>query len=515
MKKYPLLKILGFTTVALFAVSCEFSFGGGDSSMSIINTGELEKVSSKHTLDDLNESRGKSSFLTKGKKKILILPITVKGYERNATESNKENIIKTFFGDASETAWNSVSSFYYKSSYGKLDISGTVADWYDCGYTAEEIASLGDESQATGVRTILNAAVDAYKKTSGSDCSEFDYDQDGYIDGVWMIYSCPNYTNDTQLSKKTFWAYTYWNNDSVADPTNPVANAFCWGSYDFMFDGYGIWKLDAHTYIHETAHMMGAEDYYDYYGNCCPMGCIDMLDYNIIDHNAFTKFEMGWVTPYLVTEDRLNEETKTATLTLRPSQSTGDCVIIPTSNGWNGSVFDEYMMIEYYSPTGLNLKDSTTRYKGYPLGFSEYGVRIYHVDARLAKISNLKATGYTNEIETSTTTYTDLAHSNTPYLDDGHPSKNWINGTKDRSYCLIQEMDCYLKRNFAINNPNNIASNSSLFQTGDIFSFEEYKDSFPNKTTMNDGSEFSWYISFGKMSASGIEVTFSLEAPEV
>lgn len=504
MKKRTLFKILGFLSVALLTASCEFSFGGETSSRPIINTGDYVKTESSNTLHDLNKVRGKESFLPKGKKKILVLPITVKGYERNASDLTKENIEKTFFGDANETGWNSVSSFYYKSSYGQFELTGTVADWYECGYTAEEIVALGNESDASGTRRILNAAVEAYKTANDTDCSEFDFDKDGYIDGVWMIYSAPNYTHLSSLSKETFWAYTYWNGED-ANPSSPVANAFSWASYDFMYEGYGLFKLDAHTYIHETGHMLGADDYYDYNNWACPMGCIDMMDYNIIDHNAFTKFEMGWVKPYVITTE--------GELTLRPSQSTGDCVLIPTTNGWNGSVFDEYIMLEYYSPTGLNLKDSTTRYMGYPLGFSEYGVRIYHVDARLCKISAM-GISYTDEIASNPSLvdfyFTDIAHSNTPSSVEGE-SRNRLND----QYRLIQEIDCTNKRNFGKKNPNNIADNSTLFQTNDVFSFEAYKDSFADIKKMNDGSEFDWYVSFGKMSASGIELKFSHEVLEV
>ena len=37
---------------------------------------------------------------------------------------------------------------------------------------------------------------------------------------------------------------------------------YCFASMDFMFEGYGKTGLDAHTYIHETGHAMGLNDYY-------------------------------------------------------------------------------------------------------------------------------------------------------------------------------------------------------------------------------------------------------------
>ncbi|MFA6662467.1 MAG: hypothetical protein WCS56_05495, partial [Bacilli bacterium] len=63
--------------------------------------------------------------------------------------------------------------------------------------------------------------------------------------------------------------------------------------------GKGI--VDAHTFIHETGHLLGAEDYYNYRGTSQPLGGLDMMDYNIGDHNLWTKMEYGWVDPIVVT----------------------------------------------------------------------------------------------------------------------------------------------------------------------------------------------------------------------
>jgi hypothetical protein len=306
----------------------------------------------------------------------------------------------------------------------------------------------------------------------------------------------------------TFWAFTTWaNNDS--DKSSPMANTYCWASYDFMYEGYGTSKVDAHTFIHETGHMMGLEDYYSYKDSSndafsAPMGCIDMMDYNIIDHDAYSKFAYGWVNPYKIDH--------AGTLTLRPSESTGDCAIIPTSGGWNGNAFDEYMMIEYYTPTGLNESDSESRYEGtYPLGFSENGIRIYHVDSRLCVInSSYVGVRYTDTVISTGTTGTILANSNTygeDYMDTA------------KSPALIQEMDCTSKRNFALTENSlpqgtkisdyYIAGNSTLFQNGDSFSFSSYKASFPygSSNRMNDGNTLPFKVSFSNETSFGVTLT--------
>ena len=42
----------------------------------------------------------------------------------------RQNIQKAFFGTESETGWESLKSYYSESSYGKLNIDGTVTNWY-------------------------------------------------------------------------------------------------------------------------------------------------------------------------------------------------------------------------------------------------------------------------------------------------------------------------------------------------------------------------------------------------
>ena len=95
-----------------------------------------------------------------------------------------------------------------------------------------------------------------------------------------------------------------------------------------------------------------------------------MMDFNIIDHNAYSKYALGWIKPYVVTG--------ATTITLKPSATSGQAILLPTStNGWNGSAFDEYMLLEFYTPTLLNKKDSDSAYPdNEQRGFTVNGIRM-------------------------------------------------------------------------------------------------------------------------------------------
>src|SRR5574344_831383 len=281
-----------------------------------------------------------------------------------------------------------------------------------------------------------------------------------------------------------------------------------------MFEGYGSNKLDAHTFIHESGHMMGLDDYYDYGRDAdgdgeadyvaSPMGGIDMMDLNIVDHNAFSKFSLGWVKPYVVTGNE-----GSLSLTLKPSATNSDsnCVIFPTGDGWNGSAFDEYIMMEYYTPTGLNESDATVAYSTRPKAMTQSGVRIYHVDARMIKevynsvTKKLSDGGFTDGVVSNSTTMTEQAFSN----------------TKEQSYDatinLIQELD-HKGRNFAKEfsvsaTSYYVADNDTLWQNGDSFNFSTYASQFPKKTTMDDGTAFPYQVAFSGASTSGITLTIT------
>ena len=63
-----------------------------------------------------------------------------------------------------------------------------------------------------------------------------------------------------------------------------------WVSYDFVndkyLDFYNYNKLDTHTFVHESGHLLGLNDYYCYdtENTWDPAGVLDMQSYNVGDH---------------------------------------------------------------------------------------------------------------------------------------------------------------------------------------------------------------------------------------
>ena len=323
-------------------------------------TGYIKPTLSEQPLRDeaykFNFTRGLPSI---GEPKVLVIPVEFTDYP--APSTMVEDLETAFFGTSSETGWESLQSYYYKSSYGKLNITGTVLEPYNTGkksttYTYDSYADY----------EIIKDALEYYDSTINYD--DYDTDKDGYIDSIYIIY-----TRDYNETSDLWWAYTYeYFTESIEYYDNVEADFYIFMSYQFFFDELNekTIKYNCETLIHETGHLLGLDDYYDYDEGNGPDGGIgggDMMDFNVGDHNAYSKLILGWVSPYVITGNSL-------TISLNSFEQSGDCIII--AKNWNGSVFSEYFIIDFYTPTGLN-----EFCKGYNGLFSTSGIRIYHINA--------------------------------------------------------------------------------------------------------------------------------------
>lgn len=487
--------------------------------------GVIKYAGQQITLELVGENNGVVYTGATGDQNIVVVPVmfnditltelqTAKNnydweVDYSSESAIKENIRKTFFGESNETGWESVASYMKKSSYGKLNLTGEVTDVFTYNKSFKNFLDATDTSDYSDyfdpTWDVTEAAKD-WVKSKYTDYNErFDKDEDGYIDGIWLVYLTPFYSADSAESfyksqlgvsnsnytkkyeekvQNTMWAYVYWNYRSSAI-TFPDFDPYVygWASYSFAFEGYGESALDAHTFIHETGHMLGLDDYYNYSGSDSPLGGIDMHDANIGDDNAYSKYLLNWVTPQIVN--------KKGTYTLKPFESTGETFLIPAGN-FNDSPYDEYLLLEYYTPTGLNEKDSS----GYPGNdystFSTNGLKILHVDSRLAKMNS--STDEFIEYSDTFYQYSDdyysvLGHSNTP-------NYNVAENDTSRLITLISAREPS-SNNYYYTDVDS-ASDSDLFTKG---------KSVPSSYKFHDGSSLGFKITVTNVSDEGVTIT--------
>ena len=434
-----------------------------------------------------------------GNAKILVIPIWLTDSKNYIAVENKDtirnDIANAYFGTNEETGWRSVKSYYEEESQGRLTLDGTVSEWYT---DTNSSSTYGPESSGLQKTTeLVSKATKWYFDNHGSESKrDYDCDGDGYLDGVMLIYGAPNYSHLTNgNSKKNLWAYCYWLQDtSVKNRFNPGANAFFWASFDFMFGSNimashcGIsssykyasgdtahMNIDAHTFIHEMGHMFGLNDYYDYSGQYVPAGGFSMQDQNVGGHDPFSSFALGWGQAYVPTES--------VTIYLKPFTQSGEMIILsPSWNSYN-SAFDEYLVLEYYTADGLNDLDSTYNYCNVsPTGSRQSGIRLWHVDARLAVFK-----GY----DTSGDPIFEYANTTNPSSAAGGVTLLMSN-TYEGDYADYHQLQLIRNKKTTSYNSQTKFKAEHLFKQYDTFTMSDYSKQFVNSTKLNNNKSLGY-----------------------
>ena len=312
---------------------------------------------------------------TMGAPAVLVIPIAFS--DGNSLTAGNIDLLELAFGENGDYE-HSVAKYYNTSSYGQLNLDVTVLDsWYKPKYASTYYADLTDEEgYANGDQVLMDEILQELSKTM--DLSLFDSDGNTVIDAIVMI-------NNLTIQEDDFhWAYRYWNyyadDDGYYYEYDGVsANDYVWASYYFLHeytDDYGTDYSDTsvmntYTYIHEFGHILGADDYYDTSdaGNHPMDGC-DIMDGMFGDHNAYTKFNLGWITT-----SRLVVTGSRVTLTLEDFSKNGDTIILANNFDSTLGAYQEYYIVVYYTNNGLNSGDN-----GY---FSRDGIVVYHINATL------------------------------------------------------------------------------------------------------------------------------------
>ncbi len=404
-KKFSIL-LAFFLVISLsscFAFNSNYNKESSSSSEKTVSKVDFKDAETNSTfskanmnVDNVGAGFGYHYLPSSGSPKILVIPVECSDYSFEDYDSDwKTMLSNAFFGDSTNTGWESVSSFYEKSSYEQLKIEGEVSPAIKFNLTQMEMIKQYENYSNKNLNYtdyILQSCLDTLNEKTDIDLKEYDTNNDGYIDAVWLVYSMPYKKTSNFLWAFTTWASSKTKWDSV------YASCYSWASFQFLTSqDYRSFTTrsyvncsDAHTFIHETGHMLGLDDYYSYVdGNTdTPMGGVDMMDFNIGDHTAFSKYLLGWIEPTVITPDYLEKNNNT--ISLSSMTEDGQFLLLPIyKNGamdYNETAFDEYLLMEYYTPTGLNQKDTSGYGTSKLATYSKPGVLVYHIDARIGKV---------------------------------------------------------------------------------------------------------------------------------
>ena len=338
--------------------------------------------------------RGHSFFPSRGVGKLLVVPLLFLGdnYSSSVLSKDKEALNKAFFGEAEETSWQSVRSYYWASSYGALDIQGEVADPISLNYTFSLAESKESEDGSNYYNELLEDVYDRLFTKEGAPyqgkASEFDGNGDGVIDGLYLIPISPEVRSS--LTGRLHWAFTYEHTFASeeyrkAHPEYGQIGTYGYSPFAFLTrvksEGGTLDRPDAHTFIHEMGHQLGQYDYYDAYESTSKAaGGAMMMDRNIGDEDPYTKYLFGWSTPIILTDASKEEKID---ITLKPSGEGAEQFVVLASD-FNNTAMDEYLILEYYQPSHLNEHDAAHYYENQGQQMpTEEGIRLFHVNRNL------------------------------------------------------------------------------------------------------------------------------------
>ncbi|MDD4005122.1 MAG: M6 family metalloprotease domain-containing protein, partial [Elusimicrobiaceae bacterium] len=278
---------------------------------------------------------------TTGNVKLLVVPIRFSGTDNHFTQAELV------------TEYEKLITFYKQSSYGQLNFSVTVLPWYTYAGTRASIPTT-----TAGRQAVINEALAA--QNANYDYSEFDNDGNGSIDLFLTLWA------GTPGGWSTFWWAYQTSYSGVSNSYDGVTlDGYVW-QWEYYPEYYPLDTSPTFISNHEVGHGLGLPDYYDYDDEIGPGGGIgggDMMADNTTDHNAFSKFLLGWITPSVYTSG-------TSNVTLSSQGVAGQALqIMPTAA--SGTSWDEYYMAEYRQASGIDEVLPTT------------GVYLWHVDARL------------------------------------------------------------------------------------------------------------------------------------
>jgi len=231
------------------------------------------------------EARAKISanFRSIGTNKVLILLAGFRDYT-NAVSATTVSNMCFGSGTAGQYPRESLRNYYERASYGNLVIEGAVLGWYIC----TNNRSYYDGSNLRVIREIVE-----HYDAAGHDFSQYDNDGDGDIDYFALFWTGP----------VGAWASFWWGYKTSLGGAL-VKDGVSFKDYTWQWESSSPVVL-----LHETGHMLGLPDYYDYDDTVGPrggVGGLDMMHGNYADHNGFSKYLLDWLQCTFITNSTYN-----------------------------------------------------------------------------------------------------------------------------------------------------------------------------------------------------------------
>ena len=297
----------------------------------------------------------------------------------------------------------SLTAYYQRASFGKLTITGDCISYeseHDRDYYNNEY-----EMCIPLYQEILNDWAMNIVSNNTADSGMTDLE---YLDKYLARYDANNDKNIdacyfVMAGGHTGWNSQWWSyrlgdlNDSIyvyiGSYAMPVAIQVVDCEHEDVagLDGKADYLI---SFIHETGHQLGLDDYYSYDSDLRKIDTFAMMSSNGGDQDGFAKMLLGWLP-----EENVQWVTSSSeNITLRPYAETGDiAIILPEEEKNENGIYSQFIMAEYYKAVKNDIVDEYNRKRKVratgeiiTLDQPEDGLRLYHIYAKL----NESGTGF-------------------------------------------------------------------------------------------------------------------------
>ena len=199
------LTVTGCKTSNLEAIQVDpYTLGANYRNVRIQGTGYSAEQFTEHSriVEEGNVTKEQKTYVVEDVK-VLVVPVDFTdapySWYNDTEDGARAELEKVFFGGPEDMQWYSLAEYYRSSSFGKCNVTGSVAPWW---HTGVSYSSIDKEDTSYATRT-AGAIRDYYREHNDEiNLAQYDANKDGYVDTIVMIYTAPITTTG-----EVWWAF--------------------------------------------------------------------------------------------------------------------------------------------------------------------------------------------------------------------------------------------------------------------------------------------------------------------
>lgn len=149
---------------------------------------QMDSLARAEELSDpsLNTRASSNISLTKGNQKVLCILIAFPDRSFTKTKADFQNMWNQT-GYNVEGSSGSIKDFYYKNSYGQMNVTATVVGPYMAEHNSTYYATNGQTTAGSKVKNLVREAIQAAK--DDIQFANFDINEDKFVDAIHVVFA--------------------------------------------------------------------------------------------------------------------------------------------------------------------------------------------------------------------------------------------------------------------------------------------------------------------------------------